>query len=194
MQLSLYSILRVHLLKDLALDFPVFSKEELKRQLQAAEEVIQGICAEVYATVPQITGQIAFPSPGAPTPFPTSTNPRISIPTYSLDKSLSEFKIHPPGTFLSAARPSGMHHLVYPMWVVGQQEPTLPGLTQWAIGRLHFLAHTIGSRMPLAYAEDLRQKLDNKSDLTLGPRTAFLWGNLESIVSETNDMPTSSGS
>jgi hypothetical protein len=154
LQLGLHQVLRDQLQKGLAQSCPIFPMEETRRQLEISENVTQEISADICASTPQITGQIVFPS---------------SPLWQSVDIQQSQYKLHPLGTFLGAAGPTGMYYLIYPLWASGQNDTVSPGLTQFAVDRLYFIAHTIGSRQAFVFAEDLRQKLRNSSDPGLRP-------------------------
>lgn len=173
--LRLHKVLYDQLRKGLEQDPPLFPLQETQRQFQASEQATRKSAADICASTPQLTGQVAFPDlprRPPPKPSPTSSSPSTSAsapaslpppPLRLFDPRQPKFKLHPPGTFTNPSRPTGMHHLIFPLYAVGQYEPVPPGLTQWAIDRLHFLAFAIGTRQPLVLAEGLKQILNSKS-------------------------------
>jgi hypothetical protein len=210
---GLYHVLMKNLRICIATHDVVYPPEELQRLLLASEQSIRKISAEICASIPQTTGQIPFPGPLKAPPADASAPYQQSFQTLMLVMSsagqsaapvclpclqtnplnyqASRPKLYPPGTFLNASRPTSMQSLVHPIWAAARHASLVPGLIDYAIDRLQFLAHTIGSKEPLFLANDLRQKVKDGTGLAIPPRMAFMWGDERKLLSEPECMSTS---
>ncbi|PSN65417.1 hypothetical protein BS50DRAFT_645593 [Corynespora cassiicola Philippines] len=128
---------------------PLFPQEHIVSQIETSRQVMRYTATMVCASIPQINGQIPFPDL-------TSLQPSSEIPfTEIVDLQDPRYRLHPRGTFLKASRPTGMHHLVYPLHALGEHELCPPDLRLWIIDELQFIYSKIGARQALVFAEDL---------------------------------------
>jgi hypothetical protein len=151
-RMNLYKVIRRQLLKGYTqYSPPLFSREEFITQTQAAEQVIRTTIAGICASVPQISGMIPFPHPSAPDVFSLNS---------------ARHKLHPRGTFLNACRPTGLHHLIWPLYSSGVCDLSSSELRQWAIDALYFIALKIGTRQAIVLADELRkiERVDGSGD------------------------------
>ncbi|KAJ4370374.1 hypothetical protein N0V83_004892 [Neocucurbitaria cava] len=149
-RMYLYKIMRENVTKGLELyDPPLFSVQEIAPRKEAAEHVMRTTASRVVASVPQITGMI---------PFPTVTSLLSKPPAASgQQRHPSKYTIHAPGTFLDPAKSTGMVHLIWPVYAVGQSDLSSPKLRQWCIETLHTIALQIGTRQAIVLADELKE-------------------------------------
>jgi hypothetical protein len=142
-RIRLYNIVRDQLFKGYTqYSPPLFSREEFLKQTRAAEQILLTTAAATCASAPQIAGMIAFP--------PSCT---VDLMTQPNDK----FKLHPRGTFLNSTRPTGLHHLIWPLFSAGSTELVSNELRQWTIDTLYFIALKIGTRQAIVLANELKE-------------------------------------
>ncbi|CAO2649174.1 Nn.00g101230.m01.CDS01 [Neocucurbitaria sp. VM-36] len=148
-RMYLYKIMRENATKACELyDPPLFSEEEIAPQREAAVQVMRTTAAHVIASVPQITGMI---------PFPSRTSPKSKNPLApEQERQTSKYTLHPPGTFLDRGNSTGMVHLIWPVYAVGQSDLATPELRQWCIETLHNIALQIGTRQAVVLADELK--------------------------------------
>lgn len=152
-RMYLYRVIREQLWKGRACVPPLFSEEEAAPQIAAAEKVLRTTIAAVCASAPQLTGMIVFPS--WPTPKASGSfaglHPEVSSPDDC------RYQIHPPGTFLEPARPTGMHHLIWPLYAAGSSDFSNNEMQKWIIDLLYFIALRIGTRQAVVLADSLKE-------------------------------------
>jgi hypothetical protein len=142
-RIRLYNIVRKQLSKGYTqYSPPLFSREEFLQQMQAAENVLRTTAAAICASVPQIAGMIEFPR--------DSTADMINLHN-------THFRLHPRGTFLNASRPTGLHHLIWPLFSAGSPDLSSKELRQYTIDTLYFVALRIGTRQAIAFAHELEE-------------------------------------
>ncbi|KAF2630814.1 hypothetical protein BU25DRAFT_334528 [Macroventuria anomochaeta] len=173
-RMSLYRVIREQLWKGRACNPPLFSREEVEPQVAAAEKIIRTTIAAVCASVPQLTGMIIFlqwPAPTSGGPFAGSF-PEVVNPDHA------RYQIHPPGTFLDPARPTGMHHLIWPLYAAGLSDLASNEMRQWVIQMLYFIALRIGTRQAVVLADSLKemQKSAPLQSKTIEPILDFTFG------------------
>lgn len=134
---------------------PLFSHEEAESQLDAARQIIQGITADVCASVPQLTGMTAFPRISTPSAARSPT--KAQSPPGAVDLDDDQDQIHPPGTFLDAAKSTGMHHLIWPLYAAGLSDTSSVEMRQYAIDMLYFIALRIGTLQAVVLANNLKE-------------------------------------
>lgn len=164
-RMHLYRIIREQLWKGRACVPPLFSREEVAPQIGAAEKVIRTTTAAICASVPQLTGMIIFPD--WPTPKPSGSFAGLHPEIAGQDDA--RYQIHPPGTFLDAARPTGMYHLVWPLYAVGLSDLSSSEMRQYAIDMLYFVALRIGTRQAVVLAEALKEMQKTSPPLSNPP-------------------------
>lgn len=151
LRLLLHRVLRAQLIKGFEQFPPAFTAEQVAVQVNASEQVMRAASNGICASVPQITGRIPFPE------LP-SKKPSMSTSCRDLfDPQSRMFKLHAPGTFLNPAKPTGMHHLIWPIYSAASLEMSPIGLKEWAVDVLNFLALRVGTRQAVVLAEDLKQ-------------------------------------
>lgn len=69
----------------------------------------------------------------------------------------ARYQMHAPGTFLDPARPTGLYHLVWPLYAAGSSDLCSSKMRQYAIDMLYFIALRIGTRQAVVLAEGLRE-------------------------------------
>jgi hypothetical protein len=137
-QLILNRVLREQLLKGLEQNSPVLTVRETQRQLDASEKSTQKAIADICASTPQIIGQIASPDISSSL-YGSFLSTLDSNPSPKLfDPGQKRFRLHPPGTFLNPSRPTGMSHLIFPLYT---------------------MAYTLGTKQPLVLVQRLEKKL-----------------------------------
>ena len=152
-RMHLYRIIREQLWKGRACVPPLFSLEEVQPQIAAAEQVIRTTAAAVCASAPQLTGMIVFSQ--WPTPKPGGSFAGSHAEVARLDDA--RYQIHAPGTFLDPGRPTGMHHLIWPLYAVGSSDLSSSEMRQWTIDMLYFIALRIGTRQAVVLADSLKE-------------------------------------
>jgi hypothetical protein len=153
-RIHMYSIIRDQLSKGYRQHSPpLFSREQFTAQTQAAEHVIRTTSAAICASGPQLTGMIAFPKLPAPKP---GAVPPASRPVAISPHGGTRGKLHPPGTFLDPSRPTGLHHLIWPLYSAAVSDLPNSKLRQWTIDTLHFIALRIGTRQAVVLADELK--------------------------------------
>ncbi|KAF2280862.1 uncharacterized protein EI97DRAFT_368347 [Westerdykella ornata] len=132
---------------------PVFTAGMIAYQTLASRDVIYSAAADTCATVPQVIGQIPYPS------LPDKArNDLGSISISSIYDPLDPtFKLRPPGTYLHPSKPTGMHQLIWPLYVTASAEIGFSDHKRWVVGILHYIASQIGARQAIVLAEELRQ-------------------------------------
>lgn len=152
-RMFLHAVIRRQLLKGSECHPPLFHRDRVREQIAASEQVMRAGAAGVCAAAPQILGQVPFPEfPGSKKSFYSDTCPELVEPR---DPT---FQLRPPGTFLNSTRPTGVHHLIWPLYAIGGSDLASPELTQWAIDQLYFIALRLGTRQAVVLAEELKQK------------------------------------
>jgi hypothetical protein len=148
-RLCLFKIIRENLNKGwMQHDPPLFSQEEYESIKSTAEEISRSTAAAIVASVPQITGMIPFPDLGTVRRRASDPNVSISIPAH---------EVHPPGTFIDAARSTHMLHLIWPLYAAAGLD-LMPGdMRQWSIDILLYVALRIGNRQAVVLAEELKE-------------------------------------
>ena len=121
---------------------PLFSREEFLEQMRAAGNVLRATAAAVCASVPQIAGMVEFPQAS-------------TVNTLSLHNT--KFKLDPRGTFLNGSRPTGLHHLIWPLFAAALPDSSSKELRQFAIDTLYFVALRIGTRQAISFAHQLEE-------------------------------------
>lgn len=151
-RMHLCKIIRDHIYKGCSCSPPLFSQDEAEAQVARAEHVVRATIEEVCASVPQLTGMTAFPkhpSPNGRKSF-TGLRPKSAAPDHS------RRQIHPPGTLLDPARPTGMHHVIWPLYAAGSSDLASDGMRQYAIDMLEFIALHIGTQQATVLADGLK--------------------------------------
>ena len=159
-RMRLYRVIREQLWKGRACEPPLFSQKEVEPQIVAAEKVIRTTIAAVCASAPQLTGMLIFPQWPAPK---SDGSFAVSFPEISPKEDL-RYQINPPGTFLNPARPTGMHHLIWPLYAAAMSDLSSNEMRQWVIAILYFIALRIGTRQAVVLADSLKEM--QRSDLT----------------------------
>lgn len=152
-RMYLYRVIREQLRKGRASQPPLFTRAEVTPQIEAAEQVIRTTTAAICASAPQLTGMIDFPRWAAPKADASFAGPQPTVPS----PDDASFTIHPPGTFLHPSRPTGMHHLVWPLYAAGMSDLSSGDLKRWIINMLYFIALRIGTRQAVVLAESLKE-------------------------------------
>ncbi|KAJ4337340.1 hypothetical protein N0V95_008352 [Ascochyta clinopodiicola] len=155
-RMYLYRVIREQLRKGYTCKPPLFSRDEAAPQIAAAEKVVRTTTAAICASAPQLTGMIAFPQWRAPGPG-AALQPEVPAPNDP------RFTIHAPGTFLDPARPTGMHHLIWPLYAAGTSDLSSNEMRRWVVGMLHFVALRIGTRQAVVLADGVKEMLGEKS-------------------------------
>ncbi|KAJ4984497.1 hypothetical protein SVAN01_10049 [Stagonosporopsis vannaccii] len=152
-RMHLYRVIREQLWKARACVPPLFSREEVEPQIAAAQAVIQTITASMCASVPQLTGMVTFSdySTGGPSGLSAGSNAEAAGP------NAARHQVHPPGTFLDPAKPTGMHHLIWPLYAAGSSDLSSNEMRQYAIDMLYFIALRIGTRQAVVLADHLKE-------------------------------------
>ncbi|KAH6612648.1 hypothetical protein C7974DRAFT_406022 [Boeremia exigua] len=177
-RMHLYRTVRTHLQRGHACNPPLFSPAETRPQIAAAEQVLRTTIAAVCASVPQLTGMIASPQS------------RGSFAASQAETALPDAaQVHPPGTFLDPARPTGMHHLIWPLFAVGSSDLASAETRQHAIDMLYFVALRIGTRQAVVLADSLKEKQRGESresrSCESGSRESGSWDSGASAMFET---------
>lgn len=151
-RMHLCKIIRNHIHKGCSCSPPLFSPGEAEAQVGMAEQVIRATIGEVCASVPQLTGMTTFPKYPSPNgrKSPAGLRPKSAAPDHS------RRQIHPPGTLLDPARPTSMHHLIWPLYAAGSSDLASDGMRQYAIDMLHFIALRIGTQQAVVLADGLK--------------------------------------
>lgn len=160
-RMHLYGIIREQLWKGHEFVPPLFSWEEVEPQIAAAQKVIQVTTASICASVPQLTGMITFPD------YSTSSSSAVAR---SED---SRHQLHAPGTFLDPAKPTGMHHLIWPLYAAGSSDLANNEMRQHAIDMLSIIALRIGTRQAVVLAESLKEMQRSSSQESQAPVPAL---------------------
>jgi hypothetical protein len=150
-QLVVHQVIISQLQEGLRRDPPLFTPAEVVPQTRRSRYYIRSAAAHICGSVPQFTGQIPFP--GGPS---YRAKPSSSCADF-FDAKDPRYKPHPPGTFINPTKPFGMHHLIYPLYLVGESELSPPDLRQWVIDQLLFIALKIGNRKAIVLANHLKQ-------------------------------------
>lgn len=152
-RMHLYKIIREQLWKGRKCVPPLFSQEEVEPQIAAAQKVIQITTASMCASAPQLTGMIPFPdySTSGPGGLSAGSSREAAAPDDARPQ------LHPPGTFLDPAKPTGMHHLIWPLYAAGSSDLSSKEMRQYAIDMLYFIALRIGTRQAVVLAESLKE-------------------------------------
>ncbi|KAF9692254.1 hypothetical protein EKO04_009373 [Ascochyta lentis] len=158
-RMYLYRTMREQLCKGHTCNPSLFPRNEIAPRIAAAEKVIRTTTAAICASAPQLTGMIAFPHCPAPTPDASFADSLPDVP--ALVDPL--FKPHPPGTFLDPACPTGMHHLIWPLYAAGMSELSSNEMRGWVIEMLHFVALRIGTRQAVVLADGVKEVLELRS-------------------------------
>ncbi|KAF1929603.1 uncharacterized protein M421DRAFT_60386 [Didymella exigua CBS 183.55] len=151
-RMHLYRIMRKHIWKGRACNPPLFTKEEVAPQMAAAEKVMRTTTAAICASVPQLTGMIAFPD--WPPRKPSGSFAGLHSAVLAED---IRYRIHPPGTFLDPGRPTCIYHLVWPLYAAGSSDLSSSEMRQYAIDMLYFVGSRIGTRQAVVLAEALKE-------------------------------------
>lgn len=152
-RMYLYRVIREQLWKGSACKPPLFSKEEVAPQMEAAENVIRITIAAICASAPQLTGMIDFPR----WPAPNAKGSGLGSQPEAPNTTDPRFLIHPPGTFLDPSKPTGMHHLIWPLYAAGTSDLSSSDMIQWVIDMLYYIALRIGTRQAVVLAESLKE-------------------------------------
>lgn len=115
-----------------------FKGDELMKQVSSSKQAVQRIATDIRASLPQITGQL---------PFPTSLPTETAV--------ISTMKLYPPGTFLAFRTPTCLHHIIWPLYEASRFECS-DEMREWAIGRLHWVGVQVGHKQGIALAEELQ--------------------------------------
>ena len=152
-RMYLYRVIREQSWKGCACEPPLFTKDEAGRQVAAAEEVIRTTTAAICASAPQLTGMVDFPKLHA-----SQTSSLYGGMNLGVSRSNDVwYNIHPPGTFLDPARPTGMHHLIWPLYAAGTSDLSSNEMRHWVINMLYFIALRIGTRQAIVLADNLKE-------------------------------------
>ncbi|KAF2876291.1 hypothetical protein BDV95DRAFT_221506 [Massariosphaeria phaeospora] len=151
-RIMLHQVLRLQLLRGCEQFPPMFKMDQVESQITHSEHIVRSAMADMAASAPQITGQVPFPTP------PVEQLNRQSSCAEYFDPDDVLFKPHVPGTFLNPSRPTGMHHLIWPLFVIGENDLCTSDFRQWAIDQLHFVALSIGTRQAVVLAEQLQER------------------------------------
>ena len=154
-RMYLYRVIREQLWKGRAYSPPLFSEEEVKPQIEAAEKVIRTTTAAVCASAPQLTGMLIFPQ----WPVPKPGGSFAAVFHEVIPKEDVRYQIHPPGTFLDPVRPTGVHHLIWPLYAAAISDLSSNEMRQWVIEMLYFIALRIGTRQAVVLADSLKEIL-----------------------------------
>jgi hypothetical protein len=146
-RMCLYKIIRENLAKGWTqYNPPLFLQHEYESIKIAAEATQRAISAAIVASVPQVLGMIPFPDPT--TAKRRASNPRTNEP-------LPPRQLLPPGTFSDAR--TNVIHLIWPLYAAAQIDLVTPGMRQWAIDTLQYIALRIGTRQAVVLAEELKE-------------------------------------
>ncbi|KAF2175423.1 hypothetical protein K469DRAFT_610743 [Zopfia rhizophila CBS 207.26] len=132
----------------------LFVSPEWNPQMKLSEALMMTAASDICASVPQITGQISFPDP--PTSTPVSAN-TITLPEL-VDCHDPKYQLRTATKFTIPPRPTGMHHLIWPIYAAGEMEICPNDMRKWAIDRLYDLGLKLGTRQAIILAEDLKEK------------------------------------
>ncbi|KAF2015755.1 hypothetical protein BU24DRAFT_491966 [Aaosphaeria arxii CBS 175.79] len=152
-RLLLHGAIYTSLRKGLAHTPPLFTPEYAASQSKASLQVLRAGSAGICAATPQIIGQLPFPTLN-PAEASEATHPSDLI-----DAKDPKYRLQPPGTFANVAKPTGIYHLIWPLYAIGAAELSPPDLTAWTIKVLYFIALKIGMRQAVALADELSEKL-----------------------------------
>lgn len=147
-RIYLYKIVQENLARSWTqYDPPLYSQNEYNSFKARANEVIVTTTAAILASVPQIVGMIPFPD--LRTAKRRALDPRP-------DESALMCKLQPPGTYLNAAQSTHMHHLIWVLYTVGQNDLVSSAMRQWVIDILLFVALRIGTLQAVILADELK--------------------------------------
>ncbi|KAF3005761.1 hypothetical protein E8E13_007015 [Curvularia kusanoi] len=149
-RIHLYRVIRKQIQKAHTSSPPLLSPEEARTQRSAADRVIRSCTAEVCASVPQFTGMVAFPK------WPIPKKGKLSGGSQRKTAAPARRRVHPPGTFLDSARPTGMQHLICPLYAAGSSESSSATMRQYAIDMLYYIALRVGTRQAVVLADNLK--------------------------------------
>jgi len=156
-RIRLNTVLRMQIIKGMQASPPCFSTDEAENQLKYSERVIRCQIANICASMPQLSGQVAFPDLSK---FGHSTS---TAPMDFIDPLEDKFRIHPQGTFIQRASATGLDHVIPILYAIGRSDLGPPGLTQWTIDQLSFITFKIGMKQAAVLAEDLKQRLKRRT-------------------------------
>ncbi|KAF1997999.1 hypothetical protein P154DRAFT_440091 [Amniculicola lignicola CBS 123094] len=178
--LHLHTSIRQQLIKGMDQFRSALGAEQFEAQLKASEKSIWENASGICASVPQLIGQLPFPSPPR---YKASPDTSCSDLFNARDES---FKLHPPDSNFPNRMPStGMYHLVWPLYSMGISDICPEDLRQWCIEKLLFLARTVGTRQAVTFAEELKEKSKQGSALELVYRQTSSRGDLRCSSSYT---------
>ncbi|KAF2740494.1 hypothetical protein EJ04DRAFT_455658 [Polyplosphaeria fusca] len=123
---------------------PLFSEKEIRLQMARSTQAMEQIAKDMCASIPQITGQVPFPE-------------NISAGVVKFPVNFSKSNPQPPGTFLKAFRPTGLHHAIWPLYTASRFDRSSYDMREWAIGRLYWLGIRLGHRQAIVLADDLKE-------------------------------------
>ncbi|KAH7132495.1 hypothetical protein B0J11DRAFT_577408 [Dendryphion nanum] len=123
---------------------PVLSESQAHTQSSISKHIITTTVAEVCASAPQILGQIPFPDMES-----LSSQSDADLPTFN-------FHPYPPGTFSNSSKTTYPHHLIWPLYAIGDSPLCPPDLREWCIRVLYYIALKIGTRQAVVLADDLK--------------------------------------
>lgn len=159
--MHLYKLIRTQTRKGNALDPPLFLQEETEHHIFAAEQIIQEMAVGVCASVPQMTGMTAFPQ----VPKPATAGSTTKTPSQPKPGGQNNARTHvlPPGTWLGPTKPTGMHHLIFPLYAAGSSDTSDLEVRLYARDILSFFALGIGTLQAVALAKDLNEMQKSKT-------------------------------
>jgi hypothetical protein len=124
---------------------PSFDVASLKTCIQYEEDILRANIAAIISAVPQITGMV--PSPAQPFAQGKKTD----------EDSSDEDVMREPGTFIDSVVSPRLMQVIQPIYTVGMCVLITPGLREWIIKILHFVALRIGSRQAVVFAAELQE-------------------------------------
>lgn len=129
--------------------------ENLSSYLAASKQVMLACSEAIFASTPQVIGQVPFPDTAHSAEILTKTLRGSPYPEAPITN------LKPPGTFFRS--PTSMYHHVWPLYLAGVSQEGSNKRTKWAIEILHFLARKLGTRQAIAVAEDLEGSVERGS-------------------------------
>jgi hypothetical protein len=144
---------------------PLFTAEYIERQRRSSKQIMHDMAIQIFASTPQVIGQVPFPSQSSIRAASSTTTPESDhYPEFTSVLSgcrPQSCRIKLPGTYLTPGTPTGMNYLVWPLYLAALAEDagSVEGrrMRRVAVEVLHFIALRCGARQAVVFAEELRE-------------------------------------